>query len=121
MTESVSRIRIGIAFLLALMLVGCMNSTHNVNYVINRGEPLPSGKVCRIMLGEAHFHPGNGANTNKAVAKAEAIRGWSRFTIFEYGRSYGEWSAANKRSMRCEHDKDASVWRCRADAQPCIG
>lgn len=121
MKKSVSRTRIGIAFLLALFVAGCMNSSHNTNYVVNRGKKLPSGKVCRVMLGEPHFHGWNGADASKAVARREAIRGWSRFTMFEYGRLYGKWSAAKSRSMKCVHDKDAGVWRCRAEAQPCIG
>ncbi len=98
-----------------------MNSTHDVDYLVNRGKKLPSGKVCRVVLDQDHMHAGNGADPSKSVARAEAKRGWSRFVIFEYGRLYGKWSAADKKSMRCIHDKDGGVWRCRADAQPCQG
>lgn len=83
-------------------------------------KQMPSGKVCRSNLGiEAHFHAANGVSSDKAAAQTKAIRDWSRFTSFEYGRRWGNWSLAVDHSMTCAHDGNAGVWRCRAEAQPC--
>lgn len=90
------------------------------NYIFNYGKKLANGKTCRVVFGETHWHAGNGANARKARAQAGAIDGWSNFVSFEYGRRWGKWSAADKKSMECVKDKDAGVWRCRATAQPCL-
>lgn len=83
-------------------------------------KKMPNGKVCRTNFGiEAHFHGANGAKPSKDAAQTEAIRDWSRFTAFEYGRRWGNWSLAIGHSMTCAHDTNAGVWRCRAEAQPC--
>ncbi len=97
-------------------------SPHNasaVDYIVNYDKRLPNGKICRVILGETHWHVGNAADRSKSRSQRKAIKDWSGFVVFEYGRRYGRWSVANKRSMRCEHDGDKNVWRCRAEAQPC--
>lgn len=101
----------------ALPLVMNISDAHAINY----GKKLANGKTCRVVLGANHFHVGDGADASRAAAEARAIRGWSRFASFEYGRRYGKWAAADKQSMKCIRDKDAGVWRCRAKAQPCKG
>jgi|GEM_PF-1879043 len=83
-------------------------------------QRMPNGKVCRTNLYiDAHVHGANGAHPDKTQAQLKAIRDWSRFTIFEYGRRWGHWPLALDHKMICMHDTDAGVWRCRAEAQPC--
>lgn len=86
---------------------------------ISWSKQMPDGKVCRVLLGEPHVHAANGAMPDKTAAQRKAIRDWSSFTVFEYGRSWGSWSHAIGHSMTCMNDTDAGVWRCRAEAQPC--
>ena len=107
---------------LGLAFVMHPSEAHSRNYIVNYGKILPNGKTCRVLLGGiTHWHVGNSADVSKARAKAKAIQGWSSFVIFEYGRVWRRWSAADKKSMRCEKDNDAGVWRCRTEAQPCKG
>ena len=107
------------AILVFLSVMGATDSEAR-NYIFNYGKKLANGKTCRVILGETHFHAANGAHASKARARAKAIKDWSQFVVFEYGKRWGRWSAADKRSMKCIHDKDAGVWRCRAEAQPCL-
>ncbi len=90
------------------------------HFGLNYGKKLPGGKICRVVLGQTHLHAGNAADRNKARSRRKAIKAWSDFTVFEYGRKYGSWAKARKRSMRCAYDRDKRVWRCRAQAQPCM-
>lgn len=107
------------AFVLAFAMLS--SEAHSQNYIVNYGKKLANGKTCRVLLGGiTHWHVGNSADASKSRAKTKAIQKWSSFVVFEYGSAWGRWSAANKRSMRCEKDKDAGVWRCRSEAQPCL-
>ena len=90
------------------------------HYGINYGKKLPNGKICRVVLGEIHYHAGNAADRNKARSQRKAIKAWRDFTVFEYGTKYGNWGKARKRTMRCSWDRDKRVWWCRAQAQPCM-
>lgn len=120
MRNSVSSMIILAAFALAFAILS--SEAHSQNYIVNYGKKLPNGKTCRVLIGGiTHWHVGNSADVSKSRAKAKAIRNWSSFVVFEYGRAWGRWSAANKRSMRCVKDNDAGVWRCRSEAQPCKG
>lgn len=121
MSQPVLSFRFCVPLILALGFVTSARDLHAQDYIINYGKKLPNGKVCRILLGETHWHTGNSADLNKARAKKRAILDWASFVIFEYGRSWGNWHAADKRAMNCAYDKDAAVWRCRAEAQPCKG
>jgi hypothetical protein len=103
------------AFLLPL--VAAVPDAEAINYP----KKLSNGKTCRVVLGATHWHVGDAADPSKAVAMDRAMRHWSRFVVFEYGRSYGNWTAADKQAMKCAQDTDAGVWRCRAEAQPCKG
>jgi len=115
MVQSVFKCFAIAAAVLALPLVMNSSAAHAFNY----GMKLPNGKTCRVVFGETHMHAGNGADARRATAEARAIRGWSRFVSLEYGRKYGNWTSAEKRSMTCARDTGKGVWRCRADAQPC--
>lgn len=86
---------------------------------ISFSERMPDGKLCRVLMGEAHIHAANGARPDKTAAQVKAIRDWSSFTVFEYGQRWGSWSHAVQHSMKCTNDMEAGVWRCRAEAQPC--
>ena len=115
MSQSVFKNSIIAAAALALPLV--MGSTDAA--AISYGKKFPNGKTCRVVFGETHYHAGDGTDANKARAQARAIEGWSSFVMLEYGRRWGKWAAAEKKSMKCLNDTDAGVWRCRAEAQPC--
>ncbi|MCK5497467.1 MAG: hypothetical protein KAI80_13700 [Hyphomicrobiaceae bacterium] len=82
---------------------------------------LSNGKTCRVLMGQTHWHVGDSDDANKAAAQSKAKRNWSRFVVFEYGRRYGNWNAADKSAMKCSRDTIAGVWRCRAEGQPCKG
>lgn len=86
---------------------------------ISLPKRMPDGKLCRVLLGEPHIHAANGAKPDKTAAQIKAIHDWARFTGFEYGLRWADWSHAVQHSMTCAHDDAAGVWRCRAEAQPC--
>lgn len=108
-----------VAVLVLVSMIGTPEAEAQ-NYIFNYGKKLANGKTCRVVLGENHFHAANEADASKARAQANAIKDWASFVVFEYGKRWGRWSSANKRSMKCMRDKDAGVWRCRAEAQPCL-
>jgi hypothetical protein len=111
--------RSGAIAALAIILPLVMGSTQAEAF--NYPKKLSNGKVCRVVFGQTHWHVGDSADANKAVAQAKAVRRWSRFVVFEYGRKWGNWNAADKNAMLCDMDGAAGVWRCRAEAQPCKG
>ncbi len=108
------------AAVLLLMSVASSQDVEARNYIFNYGKKLANGKTCRVVFGETHMHAANGARPGKAAAEVKAIKDWASFVVFEYGRRWGNWSHADKKSMTCMNDKDAGVWRCRADGQPCL-
>jgi len=110
------------AFALMLMSSGPGFSArdYGVDLIVNYGMKLPNGKICRVILGNTHMHAGNAADRSKARSKRKAIKAWRDYTVFEYGSKYGKWAKARKRSIRCSYDREKRVWRCRADAQPCM-
>lgn len=85
---------------------------------ISWGEKGSNGKVCRMLFG-AHNHYGfSGRQSTKTAAKAAAIKRWSGFTAWEYGKAWGNFSLAQKKSFSC-HKTNRGGWRCRLVAQPC--
>jgi hypothetical protein len=120
MNDSASKFIVILAVALAFGFVMNVSSANAQNYIFNYGKKLPNGKTCRIVFGETHWHAGNHTDASRKKAVAGAIDGWSSFVVFEYGRRWGNWAAADKRSMKCIKDTDAGVWRCRAEAQPCL-
>jgi hypothetical protein len=120
MRKSCIRHAIFTAAVLAFLSVMGAPDGEAQNYIFNYGKKLANGKTCRVVFGETHFHAANGADARKARARAIAIEDWVSFVVFEYGKRWSKWSAADKRSMKCINDKDAGVWRCRAEAQPCL-
>lgn len=111
--------RTGAVVAAAMFLPLVMGSTQAEAF--NFPMKLSNGKTCRVLMGHTHWHGGDSADASKAVAQSKAKRNWSRFVVFEYGRKWGNWNAADKNSMTCARDKDAGVWRCRTRAQPCKG
>ena len=120
-----SRIRCCVLFAAATAAILAMAPTasavdYGPDYILNYGKRLPNGKVCRVVVGDTHYHAGNAADRNKARSKRKAIKAWRDFTIFEYGPRWGSWAASTKKSMRCSWDRDKRVWWCRAQSQPCL-
>ena len=111
--------RTGAVVAVAIFLPLVMGSTQAEAF--NFPMKLSNGKTCRVLMGQTHWHVGDADDASKAAAQSKAKRNWSRFVSFEYGRKYGNWNAADKSAMKCAKDAAAGVWRCRAEAQPCIG
>jgi hypothetical protein len=117
MRKSVFRTGAVVAAVIFLPLI--MGSTQAEAF--NFPMKLSNGKICRVLMGKTHWHVGDSDDASKAVAQSKARRNWSRFVVFEYGRKYGNWNAADKSAMICDKDSYAGVWRCRAEGQPCKG
>lgn len=64
-----------------------------------------------------HFHTGNGNGASLRMAQAAAIRSWTDFTAWEYGGSWGRYSLAMSKSMKCE--RSSGGYSCTTDARPC--
>lgn len=106
----------GVIFLaLALPLVAGVSDAE----AFSLPKRMESGKICRAEFGDQHMHAANGAHADELSAKIMAIRDWASFTALEYGRRWANWNLAIDHSMTCSRDKEAGVWRCRAEAQPC--
>lgn len=84
---------------------------------ISYGKTQANGKVCRELFGP-HMHRGHGSGATKAAAKAAAIKRWSGFTAWEYGKAWGNWSLAVKKSSSCKAGHRGK-YRCKVKAQPC--
>jgi hypothetical protein len=65
---------------------------------------------------EDHYHSGSGNGTTKAAAEKEAIQSWADFTAWEYGTTWGRYSLAVSKSMKCEK---LDNWSCYVEARPC--
>lgn len=75
------------------------------------------GKVCRVLVAP-HMHVGIGGDArSERAARAAAVRHWRNFTIWEYGRAWGNVSLARSKSLNCAHVLIG--WRCLFVAQPC--
>ncbi len=84
---------------------------------ISWGEKGSNGKVCRVLLG-THNHHGRGHGASKSAAKAAAVKRWSGFTVWEYGKAWGHYSLAQGKSVSCNKARRGG-WRCKVTAQPC--
>src|SRR5262245_60186643 len=71
-----------------------------------------NGKTCM----RDHVHYGSGNGTTRAHAEGAAIRSWAEFTAWEYGNSWGRYSAAVSQNMKCSQ---RSGWSCDVQARPC--
>ena len=85
---------------------------------ISWGEKGRDGKVCRVLL-VPHFHFGFGSvKSTKSAARSAAIKRWSSFATWEYGRAWGRYGLAKRRSVHCARSL-LGGWRCIAIGQPC--
>ena len=72
------------------------------------------GKVCFAR----HTHTGSADRLpSQRAAKRAAIKDWSSFTAWEYGRSWASWRAAWGKDTSCEQWKGR--WSCVVTAYPC--
>lgn len=70
-------------------------------------------KVCMT----EHEHYGEGSMPTRRAAELAAIRSWSGFTAFEYGRPWGSYQLAVGKAMECSNS--GSSWLCKTRARPC--
>ncbi len=71
------------------------------------------GRICM----SSHYHDGNGNGRTRHQAQLSAVRSWSDFTVFEYGRAWGHFSLAASKTIRCSGGGQA--WHCAVAARPC--
>jgi hypothetical protein len=72
-----------------------------------------AGKTCMA----DHFHDGQGTGPTKAQAQAAAVRAWSDFTAWEYGRRWARWQASASRSANCSNS--GGTISCNVSSRPC--
>lgn len=70
-------------------------------------------KICMVR----HEHYGEGSMPTRRAAELMAIRSWSGFTAFEYGRPWGNYRLAAGRKMECS--ESGGRWVCKTSARPC--
>jgi hypothetical protein len=75
---------------------------------------MSNGKVCRVLIGTHNHYGFSGLYSTKAAA----VKRWSGFTVWEYGKVWGNYSLAQNKSFSC-HKARRGGWRCRFVAQPC--
>ena len=85
---------------------------------ISWGEKGSNGKVCRVLIGTHNHYGLSGLQSTKAAAKAAAVKRWSGFTVWEYGKAWGKISLAQRKSFSCRKARRGG-WRCRFVAQAC--
>lgn len=73
------------------------------------------GKTCLA----DHYHDGSGSGPTKQRAQAAAVRAWTDFTAWEYGTSWGRFSIAAGKSVKC--DKSGDGFSCQVSARACRG
>lgn len=73
------------------------------------------GRWCMV----DHFHQGasSGSHTTRQAAERDAAAGWSSFTSWEYGGSWGSWQLAGSKRANCS--QQGSTWSCSVEARPC--
>ena len=71
------------------------------------------GKTCMA----DHYHDGSGSGRTRGAAQSAAIRAWVDFTAWEYGNSWGSYSAAAGKSISCS--SGSGSWSCSTSARPC--
>ncbi len=74
------------------------------------------GARCCFSDGHSHYGAGD-TEISKERAMMSAARAWSSFTVWEYGRSYGNASIAIAKNMQCSGGGRA--WTCSFEATPC--
>ncbi|MCL4767606.1 MAG: hypothetical protein KJZ80_15370 [Hyphomicrobiaceae bacterium] len=71
------------------------------------------GKSCMT----SHEHYGEGSLQTRRGAELAAMRAWSTFTSWEYGKSWGSYAAAVGKKMDCS--QSGGRWLCKTTARPC--
>ena len=87
-------------------------------HAISWGKKMSNGKVCRVLFGTHNHYGHSGLKATKSAAKAAAIKRWSGFAAWEYGKAWGNFSLAQGKSFSCRKAQRGG-WRCRLTAQPC--
>jgi hypothetical protein len=72
-----------------------------------------AGKTCMA----DHFHDGQGTGPTKAQAQAAAVRAWSDFTAWEYGRRWARWQVSASKSGSCS--AGGGSISCSVSSRPC--
>jgi hypothetical protein len=72
-----------------------------------------AGKTCMA----DHFHDGQGTGPTKAQAQAAAIRAWTDFTAWEYGRRWARWQLSVSKSANCSGSRGNVS--CNVSSRPC--
>jgi hypothetical protein len=72
-----------------------------------------AGKTCMA----DHFHDGQGTGSTKAQAQAAAIRAWTDFTAWEYGRRWSKWQLSASKSESCSGS--GGKISCNVSSRPC--
>jgi hypothetical protein len=72
-----------------------------------------AGKTCMA----DHVHDGQGTGTTKAQAEAAAVRAWSDFTAWEYGRRWARWQVSASKSGSCSGS--SGTISCNVSSRPC--
>lgn len=103
---------------LAIAVVGSMLTP----YVASANETGLAGMHAWRKVGKKtcfvdHYHDGAGQGISRQKAEAEAIANWASFTALEYGSSWGSWSLAVNKSVKC--DRITSEHKCNVSAIPC--
>jgi len=70
-------------------------------------------KICMT----EHEHYGEGSMQTRRAAELMAIRSWSGFTAFEYGRPWGSYRLAAGKRMECSNS--GGSYMCKTWARPC--
>jgi hypothetical protein len=82
---------------------------------IHAWVPAGRNKTCLA----THFHNGSGTGKTRKEAERAAIQNWESFTIWEYGRSWGRFSIAVSKTVKCDRST-TSEFSCQVSARPCI-
>ena len=72
-----------------------------------------AGKTCMA----DHFHDGEGSGPTKAQAEAVAVRAWTDFTAWEYGRRWARWQLSASKLGSCSGNRGNIS--CKVSSRPC--
>ena len=72
-----------------------------------------AGKTCMA----DHFHDGQGSGPTKAQAEAAAVRAWTDFTAWEYGRRWARWQSSASKLESCSGSRGNIS--CKVSSRPC--
>jgi hypothetical protein len=72
-----------------------------------------AGKTCMA----DHFHDGQGTGSTKAQAQTAAVRAWTDFTAWEYGRRWARWHLSASKSESCSGSRGNIS--CHVSSRPC--